>query len=77
MRLPDPQLPAGREARRPELEIPWPLFQTAPLNIAAILTAVPKLEPSADLAIVEVADAFDAAIRDMTVNVVVSVRPST
>jgi phage baseplate assembly protein W len=69
--------PQGAKPGDPDFGIPWPLFQTAPLNTQAILAAVQQIEPRADLSISEVADAFNAAIRDLTVNVGVTVQPST
>jgi hypothetical protein len=61
--------PQGMKPGDPQFGIPWPLFQTVPLNTGAILSAVQRIEPRADVQISEVAVAFNAAIRDVQVRV--------
>lgn len=57
--------PQGAKFGDPEFGVPSLLFQTAPLNMDALIAAVQRWEPRASLAVSEHADALSQAIRDV------------
>jgi phage baseplate assembly protein W len=61
--------PQGAKLGDPAFGVPSLLFNTIPLNTSGLLAALRKFEPRATLEITDVANAVNAAIQNLTVNV--------
>lgn len=61
--------PAGFRDERPEFGIPFPEFHTAPVDVAGIEDALRRFEPRSSATGHEYADAADAAIRNIDIEV--------
>ena len=61
--------PQGAKLGDPNFGIPWPLFQTIPLNTSGIYNAVTQQEPRATLTIEAMNNIWNAAQQQLTVQV--------
>lgn len=61
--------PLGFREDRPEFGWPFPEFQPAPLDLAPLQAALRKFEPRGRATATEYADAADAAVRHVEVEV--------
>lgn len=61
--------PLGFRDDRPEFGWPFPTFQTTPLDLSSLESALNRYEPRGNANAVEYADAVDEAIRHISVDV--------